>query len=119
MTQGGKGGKARGEDGCGGQGGSRWARYSIALRFRSPATPAPFVSRHQESTMQTTVSTSNCSCHGELSKFGFAHNLLQKILGVVVVRGIGVGEFRELYVNRNELSSFQNCKPSLSGVCLF
>lgn len=58
------------------------------------------------------------SCTGESSKFGFAHNLLQKILGVAVVRGIGVGEFRELYVNRNELSIFQNGKPSLSGVCL-
>lgn len=39
------------------------------------------------------------SCSGEPSKFGSAHNLLQKILGVVAVRGIGVGEFRELCVN--------------------
>lgn len=101
MTQGGKGGKARGEDGCGGQGGSRRACHSTALRFRSPITPAPFMFRHQESTMQTTWSISVHSCSGEPSKFGFAHNLLQKILGVVAVRGIGVGEFRELYVNKN------------------
>lgn len=86
-------------------------------RLRSPAT-APSMSRLQESTMQATGSTSDHSCTGESSKFGFAHNLLQKILGVAVVRGIGVGEFRELYVNRNELSIFQNGKPSLSGVCL-
>jgi hypothetical protein len=66
MTKGGKSGKARGEDGCGGQGGSQRAHHSTALRFHSPVTPAPFRSGHRESTMQTTGSTSVCSCSGSL-----------------------------------------------------
>lgn len=79
---------------------------------------AVFMSRHQESTMQMTVSTLEHSCSREPSKFGYTH-LLQKILGVVVVGEICTGEFRELSVNRNEPSIFQNPKSSFSGVCLF